>query len=130
MPENVDAKITIGKDGSCTFTYDGTLTFGTALAPAKQGALGASDEAEFRKEGGKLRRETGFEKVDYQATGRYKVFFEKIGNRGRPFHSLSQEMKFFAVLPQADRTIAVAAVRPSHGDIQQLNSIGGKIKGT
>jgi hypothetical protein len=129
IPENFDTKITINKDGSYTFSYDGTLTFGLALAAAKQGALSAGDEAEFRKEGEKLRREPGFKKVDYQGKGRYKVLYEKAGNRGVPFYFVSQEMKFFAILPQADRTVTVTAVRPSAEDVQQLNSIGAKIEG-
>ena len=130
IPENFDTRVTINKDGSYTFTYDGTLTFGMALAAAQKGALSARDEAEFQKEGEKLRREPGFKKVDYQGKGRYKVLFEKAGNRGEPFYFLSQELKFFAVLPQADRTVTVTAVRPSQDAIQQLNSIGAKIEGT
>jgi hypothetical protein len=130
IPENFDTRITINKDGSYTFTYDGTLTFGMALAAAQQGGLSASDEAELRKEGEKLRREPGFKKVDYQGKGRYKVLFEKAGNRGERFYFVSEELKFFAVLPQADRTVTVTAVRPSQEDMQQLNSIGAKIEGT
>jgi len=130
IPENFDTKITVNKDGSYLFTYDGTLTFGMALAAAQKGRLSASDEAEFRKEGETLRREPGFKKVDYQGKGRYKVLFEKTGSRGEPFYFLSSEMKFFSVVPQADRSIIVAAVRPSQDDIQQLDSIGAKIVGT
>jgi hypothetical protein len=130
IPENFDTKITINKDGSYLFVYDGTLTFGLALAAAQQGALSARDEAEFRAEGDKLRRVPGFKRVDYQGKGRYKVLFERAGNRGAPFYFLSQEMKLFAILPQADRTVTVTAIRPSQKDIQQLNSIGAKIAGT
>ena len=36
IPENFDTKITINKDGSYLFVYDGTLTFGLALAAAQQ----------------------------------------------------------------------------------------------
>jgi hypothetical protein len=43
---------------------------------------------------------------------------------------LSEELKFFAVLPQADRTVTITAVRPSREGMQQLNSIGAKIEGT
>src|ERR1035441_7759774 len=85
IPENFDAKITINKDGSYSFTYDGTLTFGLALAAAQQGSLSAKDEAEFQKEAERLRRETGFKKVDYQGKGRFKVLVEKAGGRGEPF---------------------------------------------
>lgn len=130
IPENFDTKVTVNKDGSYVFTYDGTLTFAMALAAAEKGALSASDEAELRREGEGLRREPGFKKVEYQGKGRYKVLFEKGGNRGEPFYFISQEMKFFAVLPQPDRSISVAAVRPSRDDIRQLDSIGAKIEGT
>jgi hypothetical protein len=130
IPENFDTRVTINKDGSYTFTYDGTLTYAMALAAAQKGALSTKDEAELQKEGEKLRREPGFKKVDYQGKGRYKVLFEKAVNRGEPFYFLSQELKFFAVLPQADRTVTITAVRPSQDAIQQLNSIGAKIEGT
>jgi hypothetical protein len=86
IPETFDTKITVNKDGSYTFTYDGTLTYGPALAAAQQGGLSAKDEAEFQKEGDTLRREPGFKKVDYQGKGRYKVLFEKTGNRGERFY--------------------------------------------
>ena len=130
IPENFDTKITINRDGSYTFTYDGTLTFAPALAAAQKGSLSAKDEAELQKQAEKLRREPGYKKVDYQGKGRYRVLVEKAGNRGEPFYFVSREMKIFAVLPQADRTVTVTAVRPSQKDIQQLNSIGAKIEGT
>jgi hypothetical protein len=130
IPEKFDTRVTINKDGSYTFTYDGTLTYAMALAAAQKGALSTKDEAELQKEGAKLRLEPGFKKVDYQGKGRYKVFFEKAVNRGEPFYFFSQELKFFAVLPQADRTVTITAVRPSQDAIQQLNSIGAKIEGT
>ncbi len=86
IPENFYTKVTLNKDGSYLFVYDGTLTFGLALAAAQQGALSASDEAEFRAEGDKLRRVPGFKRVDYEGRGRYKVHFEKADNRGEPFY--------------------------------------------
>jgi hypothetical protein len=131
VPENFEAKVTINKDGSYTFTYDGTLTFGPALAASKEGALSARDEAEFQKEAAKLRQEPGFKKVDYQGQGRYKVFVEKAGKAGEPLYFVSQEFKLFAVLPNnQDHTVTVTGIRPSAEDIQQLNSIGAKIDGT
>ena len=130
IPENFDAKITINRDGSYTFTYDGTLTFAPALATAQHGSLSAKDEAELQKGAEQLRREPGFKKVDYQGKGRYRVLVEKTGNRGEPYYFISRELKIFAVLPQADRTVTVTAVRPGQKEIQELNSIGAKIEGT
>jgi hypothetical protein len=130
IPENFDAKVTFNKDGSYTFTYYGTLTFALALSAAKNGSLSAKDEAELAKAAEELRREPGFKKVEYQGKGRYKVFVERSGKPGEPLYFLSREMKFFAILPQENHTVAVTAVRPSRDEIQQLNSIGPQMVGT
>jgi hypothetical protein len=130
IPENFDAKVTVNKDGSYTFTYDGTLTFALALDAAKKGSLSAKDEAELGKGADELRREPGFKRVEYQGKGRYKVFVEKSGKPGEPFYFVSREMQFFAVLPKEKHTLTVAAIRPSKSDIQQLNSMGAKLEGT
>jgi hypothetical protein len=52
IPENFDAKVTLNKDGSYTFTYDGTLAFALAVAATKDRALG-HDGAFFWKMGGR-----------------------------------------------------------------------------
>lgn len=129
IPENFEAKIAINKDGSYTFTYDGTLTFALALAAAKEGGLSAQDEKELQKEAAKIRQEPGFEKVEYQGKGRFRVLVRKSGKAGEPFYFISREDRFFAIVPQTNRTITVTGIRPKAEDIQQLNEIGAKIDG-
>jgi hypothetical protein len=130
IPENFDAKVTINKDGSYAFTYDGTLTFALALAAAKEGALSAHDENEIQKEAIKMRQEPGFKKVDYQGKGRFRVVVERFAKQGEPLYFVSRELQIFAIVPQPDRTIKVSAVRPKADDLKQLNEIGAKIGGT
>jgi hypothetical protein len=130
IPEQFDAKVVINKDGSYTFSYDGTLTFALALAAAQKGELSAKDEASFKQEAAKMAREPGFKKVDYLGKGRYKVLVERNGKTDEPYYFLSKESKIFAVLPQTDGSISVSAIRPDKKAIQELNSIGAKIDGT
>ena len=130
IPENFDAKVTINKDGSYAFTYDGTLTFGLALAAAKEGALSAHDENEIQKEAIKMRQEPGFKKVDYQGKGRFRVVVERFAKQGEPLYFVSRELQIFAIVPQPDRTIKVSGVRPKAEDLKQLNEIGANIGGT
>ena len=130
VPENFEANITVNKDGSYTFTYDGTLTFALALAAAKEGSLSKKDEAEFEKEAEKLRKEPGFKKVEYLGKGRYKVFVEKSGKAGERYYFLSREMKIFAVKPRQDGSIEITAARFSKKDLNELKSIGAKVNGT
>jgi len=129
IPENFEAKISVKKDGSYTFIYDGTLTYALALAAAKDGSLSREDEAEMQREAATLRREPGFKHVDYLGKGRYKVYVEKVGRPGEPYYFLSQEMKIFAVRPLKDGTINITGIRPSKSNIQEFKSIGAKMDG-
>ncbi len=130
IPENFDAKVTINKDGSYTFSYDGTLTYGLVLAAAKEGKLSAKDEAGLQKEAAQIRQEPGFKKVDYEGKGRFKVLVEKSGKPGEPYYFVSRETQIIAVLPLQNHTVSVTGVRPKAEELQQLSRIGAKIDGT
>jgi len=130
IPENFEADITVNKDGSYSFTYDGTLTFALALAAAKEGSLSQKDEAEFEKEAEKIRKEPGFKKVEYLGKGRYKVLVEKSGKAGERYYFLSSEMKIFSIKPQEDGSIVITAAKFSKKDLSELKSIGAKVNGT
>jgi Type II secretion system (T2SS), protein G len=130
IPEQFVTKVTINNDGSYTFSYDGILTFGLALAAAKEGKLTAKDEQSFKAEAAKLSKEPGFKKVSYLGKGRYKVFVEYSGLSGQPYYFLSKDFKLFDVVPQPDGTVAISAVRPDKKTLEQLASIGATIEGT
>ncbi len=130
IPEKFDATVNINRDGSYTFIYDGTLTFAPALAAAKEGKLGAKDEADLKEEGAKMAKEPGFKSVDYQANGRYKVLVEKHGKVGEAYYFISNEEKIVSIIPHKDGTLTVKGTRPDDEAIKQLDSIGAKIDGT
>ena len=130
IPENFDAVITINKDGSYTFAYNGTITFAPALAAAKEGELSPNDERDIQQEAAPIRQEPGFKRVDYEGKGRFRVVVERSLRAGEPFYFISKDSQFFAVVPHPDHTITVSPIRPSADDLQQLNSIGAKMDGT
>ena len=130
IPEDFDCKVKVTKNGSYTFTYNGTLTFAPALAAAKEGSLSQKDEAELKEEGEKLRSEPGFKDVNYIGKGRYKVLVEKVGKPGEPYYFLSDMVKIFAIQPQKDGSVRISATRPSKKDIAELKSMGAKMAGT
>ncbi len=130
IPEKFDAGVSINKDGSYTFTYDGTLAFAPALAAVKEGGLPANEEANLKQEAAKMRQEPGFKKVDYQGNGRYKVLVEKTGKPGETFCFVSCEEQFFTVISLPNGTTTVKGVRPSAEGLKQLNEIGATLDGT
>lgn len=130
IPEQFDAKVTVNRDGSYIFAYDGTLIFASALAASRKGELSAKGEAAFKQEAVKLAHEPGFKKTDYLGSGRCEVSVEKIGKAGEPYYFPSEEFNVFAVLPQQDGTVSISAIGPDQKVIQKLNSIAARIDGT
>ena len=129
FPEQFDAKVIINKDGSYTFTYDGTLSNMLVLAAAKDKALSVKDEEELKKETASFTGTPGFKKAEYQGKGRYKVLFEKTCKKGEPLYFFSKEMNYISIVPQKDGTISVNSFRPSAKDIAEFKSIGAKVDG-
>ena len=56
LPENFTAKVTVHKDGSYIFAYDGTLVYALALSAAAEGKLTDKDEKKFSAEAEKMKR--------------------------------------------------------------------------
>lgn len=129
IPEKFDAKILISKDGSYSFTYDGTLTNWLVLAAAKEKALTAKDEADLKKATSELSQIPEFKKVEYQGKGRYKVLVQKAGKKGEPYHFLSQDLNYISVVPKPDGTLEVRSFSVSAKDLKELKQIDAKIDG-
>jgi hypothetical protein len=130
IPENFDTRVSMNKDGSYVFDYDGLLGYVPAIQAASMGAPDARLDGELKKAADELRREPGFRKVDYVGKGRFRVSFEKAGKPGEAFHFLSKDLDFFSVLPQPDHTIRVEGTRPKADVMQQLQQIGAHPDGT
>lgn len=130
VPEQFNAKILINKDGSYTFTYEGTLAFALALASAQKDGLSAKDEAAFKQAAESIARVPGFQRVDYLGKWRYKAVVKKVCKPGEPYYFLSKDEHFFSVVPKKDGTISISAFRPDKKGVQELNSLGIKIDGT
>lgn len=129
IPEKFTARVVINKNGSYSFSYDGILTFGLALAAAKDGKLSSKDEAALKKEEEKIRKEPGFKKVVYAGNGRYEVLVERERKPGEQTHFVSKEAKFFSVVPKQDGTIQVSGLKLTEKDIAELRKIGAKVDG-
>ncbi|MDH2433798.1 hypothetical protein QCD60_14590 [Pokkaliibacter sp. MBI-7] len=129
IPEDFDANITVNKDGSYTFAYEGTLTYALALMAAKDGVFSEKDEANLKKEAGKISKQPGVKEVEYKGEGRYRVVVEKSGKAGEKYIFLSGNSKIFAITPKQDGAIEIKAVHISDKDLNKLKSMGAKING-
>jgi hypothetical protein len=138
VPEKFSANIVIHKDGSYTYTYDGTLVF--VLAQAGKADL-FDDEAVLREIAVGLRQFERVQKAEYLGKGRYAVSIERFAARGETSYFLNkeetsyflgkehEELKLFSIEPQPDGVILIRAWRPDAKVMRQLNEIGVKIDG-
>ncbi len=129
LPENFEVNIKVFKDGSASFSYDGTLVYALALSAVKEGTLTDKDEAQFAKEAEKLKKEPGFKDVDYQGEGRYKVLVENDIQAGKKYYFLSKDIDIFSIRTQKDGTLKIKAAQFESSDIDELESVGAEING-
>lgn len=130
IPENFEANITINKDGSYTFTYNGTLTFAPVLQAAKEGIFSQEDEAIFAREAENFKRDPDYKQVQYLGKGRFKVLVKHLGKVGKQYDFLSREMKIFSITPQQDGSIEITTLLLKKEELNELKSIGAKVNGT
>ena len=97
LPEDFDVNITVRRDGSYTFRYDGNLVFATALSAIEDGTFTKKDEASLKEQEKELRDSPGFKKAKYIGNARYKVSMEHSGKAGEDYDFISKEMSFFSI---------------------------------
>jgi hypothetical protein len=104
IPENFETKVTINNDCSYRFIYDGILTFAPALGAAAEGKLSPADEEEFKKKAAEIRNEAGFQRVEYQGKGRYKVYCDRTMPAGQSLSFIAPDEKKCLLWNPAPRT--------------------------
>jgi hypothetical protein len=105
IPEKFNAKITVDKDGSYTFVYDGIITHAMAAAAYAEGSFSKKDEKEFEEE---MTEE--FQKDPDIKTAKYFYFF-------------SRENQIFSICRDNDGTVEITGTKLTEKDIKQLGEI-------
>lgn len=97
VPEKFSASLSLDKNGSYTFMYDGILVYALARQAYVQGQLNAKGDAELRTLEKKLRTESpAFKQVKYLGAGRYQVLYEVKGNLEKPFYFFGSDNQLFS----------------------------------
>ena len=130
LPEDFDVTITVRRDGSYTFRYDGNLIFALALASMEDGKLSKKDEASLKEQAKELQKSPGFKKAKYIGNARYKVLMEQSGKAGEDYDFISKEMSFFSIKGQNDGTLEIKALKLSEKDIEELKTSDFNIEGS
>lgn len=129
IPEKFVAGITVKKDGSYSFSYEGTLTFALALEAANKGNLSTKDEIKLQKGAFEMKEEPGFKKVEYIGNGRYEVLVKKEYDAEQKSYFLSKKLNYFTVTPRHDGTLFITAEKLSKKDIRTLRKLGANVRG-
>jgi hypothetical protein len=100
IPEKFNAKITVDKDGSYTFVYDGIITH----------AMAAAAYADIKT-------------AKYIGRGRYKILYKESGTVDTPFYFFSRENQIFSICRDNDGTVEITGTKLTEKDIKQLGEI-------
>lgn len=87
IPEKFNAKITVDKDGSYTFVYDGIITYAMAAAAHAEGSFSKKDEKEFEEWiTDEFQKDPDIKTAKYIGRGRYQILYKKSGTVDKPFY--------------------------------------------
>ena len=129
IPEKFTATVTINKDGSHSFIYEGILTNGFVLGVIQKGMLTPADEAKLKDEEKTLLKAPGFKKATYLGKGRYEVLVERHYKAGEAGRFISRDAEIFSVIPGKDGIITVTGLKLTPGNIKEFNEFGAKVDG-
>lgn len=133
IPENFKAYVTLHKDGTYTFTYEGILTYATARAAYVKKQLSAKDEAEIKKLEKELAKDSSFKKVAYLGAGQFKVAYEKQGKITTPFYFMGKDSGFFSIRrikgKNKDDLAEIKGFQAGEKERRELKEIDVKING-
>ncbi len=130
LPEDFEVNITVRRDGSYTFRYDGNLVFATALSAIEDGTFTKKDEASLKEQEKDILKSPGFKKVKYIGNARYKVSMEQLGKAGEDYDFISKEMSFFSIKGQDDGTLEIKAFKLNEEEIEGVKASDYDFEGT
>jgi len=130
LPEDFEVIITVKRDGSYTFNYEGNLVHALALSAIKEDKLSKKDEASLKEQEKEFLESPGFKKVKYIGNARYKVMVEQPGKAGEDYYFTSKDMSIFSIMRQDDATMAIKALKLNEKDMKMLKDLDFDIVGT
>jgi hypothetical protein len=131
VPERFEAKVTVHRDGTYSFVYNGTLAHVlVALAIKKGEAIPEKIHTDLKAQVAATAQSPGFRSATYVGDGRVKVLFEQKFKADESYHFPSQLNKALSIVPQGDGTLRIEAAASDANSVKRLNEIGLKYDGT
>jgi len=130
FPEKFDSEITINKDGTYSFVYEGILTFAPARENIAKGKkLSLRDDKEIKEFGKELLKDRNFKKAKYIGQGRFKVLYKSEGIINSPFYFLDHESDFISIIPTSSNKISFKGMELTEDIISKLTKLKMKVDG-
>ncbi len=130
FPEAFKASVTINKNGSFSFAYDGILTFVISRAEkVQQGKLSPRTEKGLKELEQKFAKDEGFKQVKYLGDSRFRVSYRKEGKLDKPFYFVGKDVQLFSIQPKSGGLVEIKGISLSKKDIGQLKALNLEIDG-
>ncbi|MBB4285409.1 hypothetical protein [Roseospira goensis] len=110
VPDDFLAEIRVNRAGDFGLTYKGTLTWAPLWADIREGTLSPEEIAEkVENVRGDLARYSGFERIEHEGAGRFRVFYQTTGHveGDESYYFLRSNARVIAIVSRADGVLVV-----------------------
>jgi hypothetical protein len=132
VPDDFLAEIRVNRAGDFGLTYKGTLTWAPLWEAVRKGTLSETEIAEkvdnVRRD---LTRYSGFERVEHEGAGRFRVFYQTTGHveGDESYYFLRSNARVIAIISRADGLLIVRTHAITDDNRQRLLSAGLETRG-
>lgn len=131
LPDRFEANINIDRTGDYAFEYRGDLISFNFLRKIGEGEVTGDDPEEIAKYVSDLRRDSGFQSVDYIGQARYRVEYRRQNNilAVPNFSFVRRNSLVFNIKRRMDGLVEIAGHRPVERYREELRAAGFEFDG-
>ncbi len=124
LPEKFESKVDIQKDGSYTFSYDGTIAF----APALKKKISAKDEKKLKAMVKKIKKDPNIKDAKYLGNARYQISMLQKKKAGEKAYFFDKRANLISVVPNG-KSITISTKKLGKRDLAAIKKLNFKVDG-
>ena len=129
IPDNYDLTISIKKNGSYTFEYDGELNYAPVMEAFIEGEVDDEVKVDLQEVIDGLKEKEEFKKVKDLGKGKIKVEVLVKNDAGVDYYFLEKELKYFSIEYNNDNELTVSGFEVQEDSKAEIEKFSTRLEG-